>query len=161
MAADPFVEHWRSTVAELAQVQTSVLDIAYEANGPEHATPVILLHGFPYDPRSFDQVVPILNAAGLRTIVPYLRGYGPTRFLSADTQRSGQQAALGSDLVALVAALGLETPILAGYDWGGLASCVATALWPESVAGLVSLASYDVIDIQRQRHTYEPFAEHA
>jgi pimeloyl-ACP methyl ester carboxylesterase len=98
-------------VAELVQIRTPVLDVACEVSGPEHATPVFLLHGFPYDPRSFDQVVPILNGAGLRTIVPYVRGYGPTRFLSANTMRSGQQAALAHDVLDLLDALQIEQAI--------------------------------------------------
>lgn len=94
-------------------------------------------------------------------IVPYLRSFGPTRFLSPDTLRSGQQAALGSDLVGLLDALRIDSAILAGYDWGGLASCVATALWPDRVNGLVSLASYDVIDIDRLTRPYRPALERA
>ena len=86
-------------MAELARIETPVLDLAYEHSGPETAPPVVLLHGFPYAPRGYDEVVAILNAAGVRTIVPYLRGYGPTRFLSAETLRSGEQAALGQDLL--------------------------------------------------------------
>jgi hypothetical protein len=91
--------------------------------------------GFPYDPRTYDDVVPPLVAAGCRTIVPYLRGYGATRFLAADTQRSGQQAALGNDLKELMDALGVERAVLAGYDWGGRAACVVAALWPQRVRG--------------------------
>ena len=85
-------------------------------------------------------------------ITPYLRGFGPTRFLSKGRMRSGQQAALGQDLIDLLDALGIQRAILAGYDWGGLASCVASALWPERVAGLVSYAGYDVIDVERLGH---------
>jgi pimeloyl-ACP methyl ester carboxylesterase len=135
--------------------------MSYLEDGPPGGWPVILAHGFPFDVRAYDEVVPLLTTQGARVIRPYLRGFGPTRFLSGTTKRSGQQAALGSDLVALLDALHLETAILAGYDWGGLASCVATALWPDRVAGLVSLASYDVIDIDRQKHAYGPAVEHA
>jgi pimeloyl-ACP methyl ester carboxylesterase len=92
-------------------------------------------------------------------IVPYLRGFGPTRFLSGSTMRSGQQAALGRDLLGLLDGLSIETAIVAGFDWGGLASCVATALWPERVAGLVSLASYDIIDVDRLGHAFPPSLE--
>src|SRR5260370_30595282 len=91
------------------------------------------MHGFPYDPRAFDAVVPPLVAAGYRAIVPYLRGYGQTRFLQADTPRSGQQAALGRDLVELMDALALPRAVLAGFDWGGRAACVAPPLLPERV----------------------------
>jgi pimeloyl-ACP methyl ester carboxylesterase len=108
---------------------------------------VVLLHGFPYDVRSYDGVAPLLAEAGMRVIVPYLRGYGPTRFRSPDTPRSGQQAALGQDVVELLDALGIERAIVAGYDWGGRAACVAAALSPERIAGLVTSSGYDVQDI--------------
>ncbi|MBP2536999.1 pimeloyl-ACP methyl ester carboxylesterase [Agrobacterium tumefaciens] len=94
-------------------------------------------------------------------IVPYLRGFGPTRFRSSSTMRSGQQAALGKDVIDLLDAFGIEKAILAGYDWGGLASCVASALWPDRVAGLVSYAGYDVIDVNRLGHAYQPSLEQA
>src|SRR4051812_40523052 len=142
-------------------VRTAVLKIAFEEHGPADGWPVILSHGFPYDVRAYDEVAPILASSGAHVIVPYLRGFGPTRFLSDSTMRSGQQAALGRDLIGLLDGLRIETAIVAGYDWGGLASCVATALWPERVAGLVSLASYDIIDIDSQRHAHDPAVEHA
>src|SRR5436190_10605079 len=127
--------------ALLHRVRTPVLEIAYEASGPPDGVPVILLHGFPYDPRSYDEVVPRLVAAGCRTLVPYLRGYGPTRFLSAETPRSGQQAAFGNDLKEFMDALGLKNAALAGYDWGGRAACIVAALWPERARCLVSEAA--------------------
>jgi pimeloyl-ACP methyl ester carboxylesterase len=141
-------------------IAAGVLEIAYLDDGPPGGWPVVLSHGFPYDVHTYDAVVPRLTDQGARVIRWYQRGFGPTRFRSAGTMRSGQQAALGSDLLSLVDALGLEGPILAGYDWGGLASCVASALWPERVAGLVSLASYDIIDVERQRHAFPPGLEH-
>lgn len=98
---------------------------------------MVVSHGFPYDIHAYDEVAPRLADAGARVIVPYLRGFGPTRFLSRSSMRSGQQAALGKDVIDLLDALGIEKAVLAGYDWGGLASCVASALWPERVAGLV------------------------
>ncbi|SNY61392.1 alpha/beta fold hydrolase [Paractinoplanes atraurantiacus] len=143
------------------QVDAGVLSVAYLRDGPPDGWPVILSHGFPYDVHAYDRVVPALTAHGALVIRPYLRGFGPTRFRSAGTVRSGQQAALGSDLVALADALRLDRPIVAGYDWGGLASCVAAALWPQRVSGLVSLAGYDIIDIERQRHAFDPSVEHA
>ncbi|BEL03992.1 alpha/beta hydrolase [Actinoplanes sichuanensis] len=143
------------------RVDAGVLSVAYRQEGPPDGWPVVLSHGFPYDIHAYDQVVPTLTAHGARVVRPYLRGFGPTRFRSDGTIRSGQQAALGSDLITLIEALGLTRPIVAGYDWGGLASCVATALWPERVAGLVSLAGYDIIDIERQRHAFDPAVEHA
>src|SRR5690349_23951568 len=103
----------------MKSVQTEFLEIAYEEHGPSDGAPVILLHGFPYDPRAYDEVAPPLAADGCRVIVPYLRGYGPTRFLRTETPRSGEQAALGNDLRQLMDALGIQRAMLAGYDWGG------------------------------------------
>jgi pimeloyl-ACP methyl ester carboxylesterase len=143
----------------LKTVRTKVLEIAFRDEGLASGWPVVLAHGFPYDVHAYDEVVPRLAQAGARVIVPYLRGFGPTRFLSAATMRTGQQAALGHDLIDLLDALGIRRAILAGYDWGGLASCVAAALWPERVAGLVSYAGYDVIDVDRLRHAFAPALE--
>ncbi len=105
------------------------------------------MHGYPYDARAFDDVVPIVNSAGFRTIVPYLRGYGPTRFVSPETPRSGEQAALGQDLLELLDALQIRQAVLAGFDWGGRAACVVSALWPERVRGLVTCTGYQIQDI--------------
>ncbi|WP_430246110.1 alpha/beta fold hydrolase [Neorhizobium sp. DAR64861/K0K2] len=142
-------------------VNTPSLEIAYYEFGESDGWPVVLSHGFPYGPQAYDEVAPRLAAAGARVIVPYLRGFGPTRFLSASSMRSGQQAALGTDVIDLLDALGLQRAILAGYDWGGLASCVASALWPERVAGLVSYAGYDIIDVEQLSHTFSPKLEYA
>jgi pimeloyl-ACP methyl ester carboxylesterase len=120
----------------------------------------VLLHGFPYDPRAYDGVVPTLVEAGCRTIVPYLRGYGPTRFLSPDTPRSGQQAALGHDLLDLLDALGLGKAVLVGYDWGGRAACIVAALWPERVRALVSVGGYNIQDIAASAKPAPPEQEH-
>ena len=146
-------------MSSLRSVRTKILEIAFLDEGPTGGWPVILAHGFPYDTHAYDEVVPRLTGAGARVIVPYLRGFGPTRFLSAGTMRSGQQAALGRDLIDLLDALGIGCAILAGYDWGGLSSCVASALWPERVAGLVSYAGYDIIDIERLGHAFAPALE--
>lgn len=124
-----------------------VLGVAYEDHGPRDAPAVLLLHGFPYDVRAYDEVTPQLVAAGRRVITPYLRGYGPTRFLSADTLRSGQQAVLAHDVLAFMDALGLASAVLAGYDWGGRAACIMAALWPERVRGLVTGGGYNIQDI--------------
>ncbi|MGB9366156.1 MAG: alpha/beta hydrolase [Xanthobacteraceae bacterium] len=132
--------------ADVKHIETSVLDIAYEESGAADGTPVILLHGFPYDPRAYDGVAPLLS--GCRTIVPYLRGYGPTRFLSAGTMRSGEQAALGNDLKETMDALAIERAVLAGYDWGGRAACIVAALWPERVIGLVTGGGYNLHDVK-------------
>ncbi len=144
----------------LKRARTPTLEIAYEDSGPEAGFPVLLMHGFPYDPRAFDAVVPPLTAAGYRAIVPYLRGYGATRFLAADTPRSGQQAALGRDLVELMDALRLPRAVLAGFDWGGRAGCVAAALWPERVRGLVSANGYNIQDIAGSIVPAPPAQEH-
>jgi pimeloyl-ACP methyl ester carboxylesterase len=146
-------------LTDLARVRTAVLDVAYEASGPDKAVPVVLLHGFPYDPRAFDAVVALLNQAALRTIVPYLRGYGATRFLSPDIPRSGQQAALGQDLLELLDALKIERAILAGFDWGGRAACIVSTLWPQRVAGLVTCAGYNIQDIARSSLPADPERE--
>ena len=131
----------------LKRVEAGVLSVAYEDSGPAEGKPVVLLHGFPYDVHAYDQVAPLLIAAGCRVITPYLRGYGPTRFRSADTLRSGQQAVLAHDALALMDALTLKRPVLAGYDWGGRAACIVAALWPERVQGLVSGNGYNIQDI--------------
>jgi pimeloyl-ACP methyl ester carboxylesterase len=144
---------------DTSRIRTPVLDIAYEHGGPADALAIVLLHGFPYDPRAFDGVVPLINAAGFRTIVPYLRGYGGTRFLSPDTNRSGEQAALGQDLLDLLDALNIEKAVLAGFDWGGRAACVVSALWPERVAGLVSCTGYQIQDISSATKPADPEQE--
>jgi pimeloyl-ACP methyl ester carboxylesterase len=129
------------------RVEAGVLSVAYEEAGTTTGTPVLLLHGFPYDARAYDDVVPLLADAGCRVLVPYLRGYGLTRFLSDATLRSGQQAVLGHDLLALMNALGIERGVVSGYDWGGRAACIVAALWPERVRGLVSGGGYNIQDI--------------
>jgi pimeloyl-ACP methyl ester carboxylesterase len=146
-------------MSTLKTIPTKVLEIAFLEEGPATGWPVVLAHGFPYDVHAYDEVAPHLAKAGARVITPYLRGFGPTRFLSADTMRSGQQAALGSDLIDLLDALDIQRAILAGYDWGGLSSCVASALWPERVTGLVSYAGYDIIDVAQLGHAFEPALE--
>ena len=144
----------------LNNVRTSALEIAYEESGAADGIPVFLMHGFPYDPRTYDAMVPALVAAGCRVIVPYLRGYGPTRFLAPDTPRSGQQAALGNDLKELIDGLGARRPVLAGYDWGGRAACIVAALWPQEVRGLVSANGYNIQDIAGSAKPAPPDQEH-
>lgn len=133
---------------ESLTVRTDVLEVAYEAHGPAGGPPVVLLHGFPYDPRCFDEVAPPLARDGCRVLVPYLRGHGPTRFLSAATPRSGEQAALGHDLRQFLDALKIPRAIFMGYDWGGRAGCIVAALWPERARGLVSCTGYNIQDIK-------------
>ncbi|KIZ47284.1 MULTISPECIES: alpha/beta hydrolase [Rhodopseudomonas] len=140
-------------------VETAVLRIAYVEQGHSTGWPVILSHGFPYDVHAFDDVASILAQAGARVIVPYARGFGPTRFISDDAIRSGQQAARGADIIQLADGLGLQRPILGGFDWGGNAACSAAALWPDKIGGLVSYAGYDIIDVSAQRHANAPSFE--
>ena len=144
----------------LKHIDAGVLDVAYEEHGPAGGTPVFLMHGFPYDIHAYDEVAPALAAAGCRVIVPYLRGYGPTRFLSVDTLRSGQQAVLAHDLLALMDALGIPQAILAGYDWGGRAACIVAALWPERARGLVTVNGYNLQDIPNAGKPSAPENEH-
>src|SRR6202795_1919091 len=161
---------WRSTAitglesqpmtAAPKHVRPSSLDVAYEESGPASGVPVFLMHGWPYDPRCYDEVIAPLASAGCRVIAPYLRGFGATRFLSADTPRSGQQAALGNDLRELMDALGIERAALAGYDWGGRAACIAAAQWPARVRGLVTGNGYNIQNIAASAKPVAPAQEH-
>ena len=143
----------------LHHVDAGVLRIAYHEAGPSSGVPVLLMHGFPYDIHAYAEVVPLLVAQGCRAIVPYLRGFGATRFLHAATPRSGEQAALGADLVALLDALALPRAVLAGYDWGGRAACVVAALWPERCAGLLTYNSYNIQHIASALRPLPPDSE--
>ena len=138
---------------------TPDLQIAYEEYGSGEAPPVILLHGFPDDPRAWDQVARSLADQNCRVIVPYLRGFGPTRFRSPDAFRSGQQAAIGQDVIALMDALRIPRAILVGYDWGCRAACVAAALWPERVPALIPIAGYTIQDIRGSSRPAPPEIE--
>jgi pimeloyl-ACP methyl ester carboxylesterase len=128
-------------------IDAGVLNIAYYEAGPAAGPAVVLLHGFPYDIHSYVDVAPMLAAAGCRVVVPYLRGYGPTKFHDPDAPRSGEQAAIGADLKALMDALAIPRAVFAGYDWGGRAACIGAALWPERCTGLVSVNGYLIQDI--------------
>jgi len=133
----------------LRHVDAGPLNVAYHEAGPANGPVVMLLHGFPYDIHSYVDVAPMLAAQGCRVIVPYLRGYGPTRFRDEATPRSGEQAAMGADLMALMDALSIQRAVFAGYDWGGRAACIGAALWPERCRGLVCVNSYLIQDIAR------------
>jgi pimeloyl-ACP methyl ester carboxylesterase len=133
----------------LRHVDAGVLNIAYYEAGPADGPVVMLLHGFPYDIHAYVDVAPLLAAKGCRTVVPYLRGYGPTRFRDPAAPRSGEQAAIGADLMALMDALSVKRAVFAGYDWGGRAACVAAALWPDRCAGLVAVNGYLIQDIAK------------
>lgn len=141
------------------QVAAGVLDVGVIELGPRDGAPVLLLHGFPYDVHSYVDVAPRLAASGHRVVVPYLRGHGPTRFRDPAAPRSGQQAALGQDVIDLMDALGIERAVLAGYDWGGRAACVAAALHPERVTGLVSVNGYLIQDLRAAMHPLPPVTE--
>jgi pimeloyl-ACP methyl ester carboxylesterase len=147
--------------ATLRTIKAGLLDIAYEESGPASGWPCILGHGFPYDVHAYSDTAPMLAEAGARVIVPYLRGYGPTRFLDADTPRSGEQAALGADLLALMDALKIERAVLGGYDWGGRAACVVSLLWPQRVIALVSGNSYNIQNIANAMEPASPSEEAA
>ncbi len=144
----------------LHHIPAGVLNVAYHPAGPADGPPVVLLHGFPYDIHAYAEVAPRLAAQGCRVIVPSLRGFGGTRFLSDDTPRSGEQAALGADLLALLDALDLPRAVLAGCDWGGRSACVVAALWPERCAGLVTMNSYNIQHIAQAMQPEAPAQEH-
>lgn len=135
------------SLSPAGHVATPVLDVAYEVSGAPDGFPVILLHGFPYDVRAFDDVAPLLAGRGAWVLAPYLRGFGGTSFRDETTMRSGQQAALGQDLVEFMDALKIEEAVLAGYDWGGRAACITAALHPDRVRGLVTVDGYNIQDI--------------
>jgi len=139
----------------LHYVNTTRLQVAYYETGPSSGTPVLLLHGWPYDIHSYSQVAPALASSGYRIIVPYLRGNGPTTFLHRESFRSGEQAALGYDIIELLDVLEIPRAILAGYDWGGRGANVACALFPDRCIGLVSVNSYLIQDLD---HAWQPLA---
>ena len=126
----------------LKQINAGVLNVGYAEAGPADGPVVILLHGWPYDIHAFVDVAPVLASAGFRVIVPYLRGYGTTRFLSADTPRNGQPAALATDIIDLMDALKIDKAVLAGFDWGARTADILAALWPQRVKALVSVSGY-------------------
>src|SRR5471032_2640908 len=126
----------------LKQINAGLLNVGYAEAGPADGPPVILLHGWPYDIHSFVDVAPLLASAGHRVIVPYLRGYGPTRFLSSETVRNGQQSAVALDIIAFMDALQIKKAIIAGFDWGARTADVVAVLWPERVKAIVSVSGY-------------------
>ena len=128
--------------APLKQIDAGLLNVGYAESGPASGTPVILLHGWPYDIHSYDDAASLLAAKGYRVIVPYLRGYGTTRFLAGDTLRNGQQSALAMDVVALMDALEIKQAIVGGFDWGARTAAIVAALWPERSRALVSVSGY-------------------
>jgi pimeloyl-ACP methyl ester carboxylesterase len=143
----------------LKQVDADLLSVGYAEAGPTDSPVVILLHGWPYDIHSYGAVAPLLASAGYRVIVPYLRGYGTTRFLSAATFRNGQQAALGADVVALMDALGIQRAIIAGFDWGARTANILAALWPERCRAIVSVSGYLIGSPKANQAPLPPTAE--
>src|SRR5260370_1599377 len=142
-------------------INAGVLNLAYQEYGPADGWPCVMGHGFPYDACAYAEAAPILAEAGARVIVPFLRGFGRDRFVSSQPARSGEQAALGADLLALMDALSIERAVLGGYDWGGRAACVVAALRPERVVGLVSGNSYNIQNIARAMDPAPPSEEAA
>jgi pimeloyl-ACP methyl ester carboxylesterase len=143
----------------LKQVDAGPLSVGYAEAGPADGPPVLLLHGWPYDIYSFAEATPLLAAAGYRVIVPFVRGYGTTRFLSASTPRNGQQAVLAADVIALMDALSIERAILAGFDWGGRSADIVAAVWPDRCSGLVSVSGYLIGSQQAGAAPLPPRAE--
>jgi pimeloyl-ACP methyl ester carboxylesterase len=141
------------------QINAGVLSVGYVDAGPIDGDPILLLHGWPYDIQSYGDVAPLLTAAGYRVIVPYVRGFGTTRFLSDETPRTAEQAALAVDVIDLLDALGIESAILAGFDWGARTANVVSALWPERCRGLVSVSGYLIIDLEANQKPLPPEAE--
>jgi pimeloyl-ACP methyl ester carboxylesterase len=143
----------------LKQIEAGVLNVGYLEAGPSDGGAVILLHGWPYDIHTYSDVAPLLASKGYRVIVPYLRGYGSTRFLSSDTPRNGQQAALAVDVIALMDALKIEKAILGGCDWGARSACIVAARWPKRVKALVSVSGYLIGSQQANKTPLPPEAE--
>ncbi len=143
----------------LEQIDAGDLNVGYVDAGPADGPAVILLHGWPYDIHSFVDVAPLLTSAGYRVIVPHLRGYGTTRFLSSETPRNGEQAAIGVDTIALMDALKIQKAILAGFDWGARTADIVAALWPERCSGLVSVSGYLIGSQEAGKKPLPPSAE--
>jgi pimeloyl-ACP methyl ester carboxylesterase len=148
-----------ATNAPLKNIGAGPLSVAYVDAGPPNGAPILLLHGWPYDTHAFDEVVPILAAAGHRVIVPYLRGYGATRFLSPDTVRNGEPAALAQDALDLMDALKIRSAVIGGFDWGGRTADILAALWPERVKGLVAVSGYLIGSQAAGKQPLPPAAE--
>lgn len=145
----------------LKQIRAGLLDVGYVEMGRADAPPVLLLHGWPYDIHSYEEVAPLLVAAGYRVLVPYLRGYGSTRFLSNETVRNGQQAALAVDMIAFLDALGIQRAVIAGYDWGARTADIMAAIWPERCKALVSVSGYLIGSQEANKAPLPPHAEFA
>jgi pimeloyl-ACP methyl ester carboxylesterase len=148
-----------TSFASLKQIDAGVLNVGYAEAGPADGRPVILLHGWPYDIHTYVDVAPLLASAGYRVIVPYLRGYGATRFLSSETVRNGQPSALAFDIIALMDALKIEKPVVAGCDWGARTANIVAALWPERCKAMVSVSGYLIGSQEAGKMPLPPKAE--
>jgi pimeloyl-ACP methyl ester carboxylesterase len=148
-----------TSLGPVTGINAGVLNIGYAEAGPADGPPVILLHGWPYDIHSYVDVAPMLASAGYRVIVPYLRGYGTTRFLSSETFRNGQQAAVALDIIALMDALKIKKAILGGFDWGSRTAGVMAALWPERCTALVAVSGYLITNLKANLRPLPPAAE--
>ena len=148
-----------TSFAALKQIAAGVLDVGYAEAGPADGPVVILLHGWPYDIYAFVDVVPVLAQAGFRVIAPWLRGYGTTRFLSGETPRNGQQAALATDVIALMDALKIDKAVVAGFDWGARTADIVAAIWPQRVKALVSVSGYLIGSQEANKNPLPPSAE--
>ncbi|MDN3549306.1 alpha/beta fold hydrolase [Mucilaginibacter aquaedulcis] len=148
-----------NSLGQIKQINAGALNVGYAEAGPANGTPVILLHGWPYDIHSFTDVVPLLTAKGYRVIVPHLRGHGTTQFLSKETVRNGQQSVVALDIIALMDALKIQKAVLAGFDWGARTACVIAALWPERCKALVSVSGYLVTNLNDAQKPLPPKAE--
>ena len=158
-SAEPGKPAGNNPFGPLKQIDAGVLTVGYVERGPANGPAVILLHGWPYDVHSFADVAPLLAQSGFRVIVPYLRGYGATRFLSNETPRNGQQAVLAVDTIALMDALKIEKAIVGGFDWGARTACIVAALWPERCSALVSVSGYLIGSQEAGRMPLPPKAE--
>ena len=150
-----------TSFASLKQVDAGLLNVGYAEAGPADGPAVVLLHGWPYDIHSYVDVAPLLASAGYRVIVPYLRGYGTTRFLSSETLRNGQQSVVAVDIIALMDALKIKRAIIGGYDWGARTAAIIAALWPERCKALVSVSGYLIGSIKANLEPLPPKAEFA
>jgi pimeloyl-ACP methyl ester carboxylesterase len=148
-----------TSFAPLKQIDAGSLSVGYAEAGPPGGPPVILLHGWPYDIYSFVDVAPLLASSGYRVIVPYLRGYGPTRFLSSDTMRNGQPSAVAVDIVALMDALKIDSAVMAGFDWGARTANIIAALWPARCKAMVSVSGYLIGSREAGKMPLPPAAE--
>jgi pimeloyl-ACP methyl ester carboxylesterase len=148
-----------SATETIKQIEAGVLNVGYAEAGPADGPAVLLLHGWPYDIHSYAEVAPILAGEGYRVVIPYLRGYGTTRFRSEDSFRNGQQAALAADAIALMDALEIDSAIVAGFDWGARTANVLAALWPERCRGHVSVSGYLIGSQRANRQPLSPEAE--